>query len=150
MGSISRFLIGTKPVQLLLKFGLTHFLPFKNAYYNEDIANDELTREGYLKPIRDDPLFLKSFALFTQHYDASLSNSTSWNQLNHTLKILIIIGEQDKIVSNENIQKFYHLLKENRSSESITECSTILQCGHLPQEERADELIALIHQFLKV
>jgi pimeloyl-ACP methyl ester carboxylesterase len=150
MGSISRFLIGTKPVQLLLKFGLTHFLPFKNAYYNEDIANDELTREGYLKPIRDDPLFLKSFALFTQHYDASSSSSNPvWNQLKTTQKILIIIGEQDKIVGKENIQKFYHILKENRSSESITECSTISQCGHLPQEERSDELIALIDQFLK-
>jgi pimeloyl-ACP methyl ester carboxylesterase len=147
-GSISRFLIGTKPIQMLLKFGLTHFLPFKNAYYNQDIAKDVLTREGYLKPIRDDPLFLKTFVLFTQHYDASSSN-TAWNQLDNTQKILIIIGENDKIVPNENIQKFYQQLKENRPSGSITESSTISQCGHLPQEERVDELITLIHQFLK-
>jgi len=147
-GSISRLLIGTKPIQMLIKFGLTHFLPFKNAYYNEDIAKDELTREGYLKPIRDDPLFLKSFALFTQYYDASSSN-TLWNKLNNEQKILIIIGEQDKIVQKEDIQKFYNILKQNRQSESITECTIISQCGHLPQEERPDQLIMLIDQFLK-
>jgi len=148
-GSISRLLIGTKPIQWIIKFGLTHFLPFKNAYYNEDIAKDELTREGYLKPIRDDPLFLKSFVLFTQYYDASSSSNPLWNKLNNEQKILIIIGEQDKIVPKENIQKFYNILKENRSFESITECRTISQCGHLPQEERPDELIMLINQFLE-
>lgn len=65
VGSISRLLIGTRPVQLIMKFGLKHFIPFKNAYYNEDITKDEITREGYLKPIRDESLFIKSLALFT-------------------------------------------------------------------------------------
>jgi pimeloyl-ACP methyl ester carboxylesterase len=148
MGSISRLLIGTKPIQLLIKFGLTHFLPFKNAYYNEDIAKDELTREGYLKPIRDDPLFLKSFTLFTQYHDDSPSN-TQWDKLNNEQNILIIIGEQDKIVPKENTQEFYNTLKQNRPSGSITEYVTISHCGHLPQEERPDELITLISQFIK-
>jgi pimeloyl-ACP methyl ester carboxylesterase len=147
IGHITRSLIGTQPIQLLLKFGLMHLLPFKNAYYNEDTAKDEITREGYLKPIRDDPLFLKSFALFIQHYDASSSESL-WNKLDIKQKILIIIGEQDKIVPKENIQTFYNILKQTRQSESVTDCITISQCGHLPQEERPDELITLINQFI--
>jgi pimeloyl-ACP methyl ester carboxylesterase len=150
VGPISRLLIGTKPVQLIMKFGLKHFIPFKNAYYNEDIAKDEITREGYLKPIRDEPLFIKSLALFTQNYDAASSSSDPlWEKLDSKQKILIIIGEQDKIVSNENIEKFYKIIKENRPVESITECNIISQCGHLPQEERSNELIALIKQFLQ-
>lgn len=148
MGSISRRLIGSKPVQWLLKFGLTHFLPFKNAYHNENLAKDADIREGYLKPIRDDPLFLQSFVLFTQHYDAS-SSEPVWNQLNPEQKILIIIGEYDRIVARENIEKFYQLLKSNRSSSSITECGTIANCGHLPQEEQAEELVEMIGRFLK-
>ncbi|CAF3767195.1 unnamed protein product [Rotaria sordida] len=146
-GPISRLFLGIQPIQYLIKFGLTHFLPFKNAYYNEDIANDNITREGYLKPIRDDPLFIKSFVLFIQNYDA-LSSNTLWNKLDKKLKILIIIGEQDKIVPKENIQEFYNILKQNRSSESITECVIISQCGHLLQEEQADKLITLINQFI--
>ncbi|CAF0946757.1 unnamed protein product [Rotaria sordida] len=146
-GPISRLFLGIQPIQYLIKFGLTHFLPFKNAYYNEDIANDNITREGYLKPIRDDPLFIKSFVLFIQNYDASSSN-TLWNKLDKKLKILIIIGEQDKIVPKENIQEFYNILKQNRSSESITEYVIISQCGHLLQEEQADKLITLINQFI--
>ena len=148
MGSISQRLIGTKPVQWLLKFGLTHFLPFKNAYYNENLAKDALIREGYLKPIRDDPLFVQSFVLFTQHYDASSSSVPAWNQLDSEQNILIIIGEYDRIVARENIEKFYQILKSNRSSESRTECSTIANCGHLPQEEQAEELINIIERFL--
>ncbi|CAF0918345.1 unnamed protein product [Rotaria sordida] len=147
-GPISRLFLGIQPIQYLIKFGLTHFLPFKNAYYNEDIANDNITREGYLKPIRDDPLFIKSFVLFIQNYDASSSN-TLWNKLDKKLKILIIIGEQDKIVPKENIQEFYNILKQNRSSESITEYVIISQCGHLLQEEQADKLITLINQFIR-
>ncbi|CAF2964114.1 unnamed protein product [Rotaria sp. Silwood2] len=147
-GPISRLFLGTKPIQYLIKFGLTHFLPFKNAYYNGDIANDNITREGYLKPIRDDPLFIKSFVLFTQNYDASPSN-TLWNKLDNKLKILIIIGEQDKIVSKEDIQEFYNILKQNRPVESITEYVIISQCGHLAQEEQADKLITLINQFIR-
>ncbi|CAF1110633.1 unnamed protein product [Rotaria sordida] len=147
-GPISRLFLGIQPIQYLIKFGLTHFLPFKNAYYNEDIANDNITREGYLKPIRDDPLFIKSFVLFIQNYDA-LSSNTLWNKLDKKLKILIIIGEQDKIVPKENIQEFYNILKQNRSSESITECVIISQCGHLLQEEQADKLITLINQFIR-
>ncbi|CAF0952459.1 unnamed protein product [Rotaria sordida] len=146
-GPISRLFLGIQPIQYLIKFGLTHFLPFKNAYYNEDIANDNITREGYLKPIHDDPLFIKSFILFIQNYDASSSN-TLWNKLDKKLKILIIIGEQDKIVPKENIQEFYNILKQNRSSESITEYVIISQCGHLLQEEQADKLITLINQFI--
>ncbi|CAF3804705.1 unnamed protein product [Rotaria sordida] len=146
-GPISRLFLGIQPIQYLIKFGLTHFLPFKNAYYNEDIANDNITREGYLKPIRDDPLFIKSFVLFIQNYDASSSN-TLWNKLDKKLKILIIIGEQDKIVPKENIQEFYNILKQNRSSESITEYVIISQCGHLLQEEQADKLTTLINQFI--
>jgi len=57
--------------------------------------------------------------------------------------------EKDKIVEKENIQKFYNILKQNRQSESITECTIISQCSHLPREERSDELIMLIDQFLK-
>lgn len=147
MGSISRFLIGTKPVQHLMKFGLSHFLPFKNAYYNTDLAKDETTREGYLRPIRDDPLFLQSFALFTQHHDQP-SFETPWAELNSEQRILIIVGEQDKIVSKENTEEFRRLLKQHRPSASATEYATIPHCGHVPQEERADELVALISRFL--
>lgn len=150
MGSISRRLIGTKPIQWLLKFGLTHFLPFKNAYHNENLAKDENIREGYLKPIRDDPLFIPTLALFTQHYDASSSSATPfWNQLNSEQKILIIIGEYDRIVPRENIEKFYQNLKSNRSLDSITECSIIVNCGHLPQEEQAEELVTRIEYFIQ-
>lgn len=147
VGPIGRLILNARPIQHLLKFGLTHFLPFKNAYYNEDIAKDDATREGYLKPIRDDPLFLKSFVLFTQNYDAS-STTSQWNKLDNKLKILIISGEQDKIVSKENILEFYNILKQNRSAESRTEHSIISQCGHLPQEEQVDKLITLINEFI--
>ncbi|UJR08415.1 hypothetical protein I4U23_012685 [Adineta vaga] len=150
VGSISRFLLGTKPIQYLLKFGLEHYLPFKKAYYNEDLAKDETIREGYLKPIHDDPLFLQSFVLFTQYHDqTSSSTETQWTQLNNEQKILIIIGEQDKIVAKENTNEFYHMLKQCRNSESQIEYVTIPHCGHVPQEERADELIMRICQFLK-
>ena len=147
MGPISRFLVGTRPMQFLLKFGLTHFLPFKNGYYNTDIAKDEITREGYLKPIRDDPLFIQSFVLFMRHMVAP--SDTLWDKFNNKQKILIIIGEQDEIVEKENIQTFYNLIKQARQPECITDCVTISQCGHLPQEERSDELITLIEQFIK-
>jgi pimeloyl-ACP methyl ester carboxylesterase len=148
IGSIGRFLVGTQPIQLIIKFGLTHFLPFKNAYYNEDIAKDETTREGYLKPLRDDPLFFKSFALFIQHRDdvsSSDTDSTPKNKLNNEQNILIIMGEQDKVVPKENIQEFYNSIKQ----ECHAECVSISQCGHLPQEEQPDELITLISQFIK-
>lgn len=148
MGSISRRLIGTKPIQWLLKFGLTHFLPFKSAYHDENLAKDENIREGYLKPIRDDPLFVPALALFTQHNNAS-SSTPLWNQLNSQQKILIIIGEHDRIVPRENIEKFYQNLKSNRLSESITESSIIVNCGHLPQEEQAEELVQRIEYFIK-
>ncbi|CAF0857013.1 unnamed protein product [Adineta ricciae] len=143
-GPISRYLIGTKPVQALMKFGLTHFLPFKNAYYNTDLAKDETIREGYLKPIRDDPLFLQGLALFTQHHDQSASE-IKWTEVDRKQKVLIIVGEQDKIVSKENTQEFYRMLKQYQHTEYVN----ITHCGHLPQEERPDELIEIICQFLK-
>ncbi len=61
---------------------------------------------------------------------------------------MIIISKQDKIVPKENIKKFYNILKQDRHSESITECHIISQCDHLTQE-RPDELIVLkINQHL--
>lgn len=147
VGPIGRFFLNTRPIQHLLKFGLTHFLPFKNSYYNEDIAKDEVTREGYLKPIRDDPLFLKSFVLFTQNYNPS-STDTQLDKLDNKLRILIITGEQDKIVPQKITEEFYSMLKKHRSSDSITENVVISQCGHLPQEEQAEKLVTIINQFI--
>lgn len=141
-GAISRFLIGTKPIQLLMKFGLTHFLPFKNAYFNPDLAKDESIRQGYLQPIRDDPLFIPCLALFSQHYDVASTGSLS--QLSGEQKVLIVIGEQDKIVPREQTDELYQILHEQGS----TEQTIIPQCGHLPQEERPEELIRLMSEFI--
>ena len=146
--AFTRFLIGTRAVQSLMKFGLTRFLPFKGAYHNQELANDESIREGYLKPIRDDPLFVQSLALFTQHYDLSTTGAEPMKTLADGQKILIIIGEQDKIVPRVQMEEFHETLKRQRDSGRITNCVTIAQCGHLPQEERPEELVSLIGQFL--
>ncbi|CAF3498939.1 unnamed protein product [Rotaria socialis] len=89
------FVVRYNLINVQHSFGLTHFLSFKNSYFNENIARDDGTRESYLKPIRDDPLFLNSFVLFTQNYVTS-STINEWYKLSNKLKILIIIGEHDK------------------------------------------------------
>ena len=141
-GPISRFLIGTKPIQFLMKFGLTHFLLFKNTDFNPDFAKDESIRQGYLQPIRDHPLFIPYLPLFTQHYD--LGSMGSLQKLGRDQKVLIIIGEQVKIVPRQQSDELYQLLHEGGSTERVI----IPQCGHLPQEERVNELIRLISEFI--
>ena len=141
-GAISRFLIGTKPIQSLMKFGLTRFLPMKSAYYNPEFAKDESVRQGYLHPIRDDPLFVPCLALFTQHYDAASNGPLQ--KLVQEQKVLLVIGEEDKIVPREQTDELFEILQQQGSVERVI----IPQCGHLPQEERADDLVRLIGEFL--
>ncbi|CAF4197478.1 unnamed protein product [Rotaria magnacalcarata] len=71
VGPIGRLILKSTSIQYMLKFGLTHFLPFKNSYFNKDIARNDATRESYLKPIRDGRIFFKSLILLTQNYDPS-------------------------------------------------------------------------------
>jgi pimeloyl-ACP methyl ester carboxylesterase len=149
-GAFARFLIGTKTCQSLLKFGLTRFLPFRNAYYNQDLSADERTRQGYLKPIETDPLFVPCLALFMQYNHVPSVNDTvrSWAMLESDLSILFVIAEHDRIVQRHDIETVFRTCREQRSNSSRTDLVTIERCGHLPQEERPNEFIECIRQFI--
>ena len=147
-GPFGQFLLRTRPIQSLIRFVLNQFLPYKDAYFNSDLAKDPTISQGYLKPIQDDPLFIESFILFIENYDVSREEN-SWQKLVDSQRILIVIGENDKIVRRKQVEKFYSILKTQRSKENVvTELVTISQCGHLPQEERNEQFVDLICHFL--
>lgn len=147
-GPIARYLIGTRPMQWIFKRILMHFLPFKNAYYNVELVRDETIRQDYLKPLIDDPLFIPSLVLFTQNYDVS-SSPISLEEIRSNPKILIICGEEDRIVRRRETEEFYTKLRKIRGERNVTEIKTIGHCGHLPQEEQAEPFVDLICEFFE-
>ncbi|CAF1500357.1 unnamed protein product [Rotaria magnacalcarata] len=93
VGPIGRLILKSTSIQYMLKFGLTHFLPFKNSYFNKDIARNDATRESYLKPIRDGRIFFKSLILLTQNYDPSSragQNTRSTRTRNEKINLIVI------------------------------------------------------------
>ncbi|CAF0900538.1 unnamed protein product [Didymodactylos carnosus] len=149
MNPISKWLVGTFPVKLLLKFGLKHYLPFKNAYFDENYCKDETVKEGYLRPIQDDPLFFIGLDFFIEYNGPSETTSID-HFLQIPRKILFIMGENDKLVSKKDVKEFYQLiLNENKLDETILQYVSIQQCGHLPQEEKPTEVVGIISEFFE-
>ncbi|KAL9233852.1 hypothetical protein vseg_008793 [Gypsophila vaccaria] len=123
------------------KFGIA---AIKNAWHDATQVTDHIL-QGYTKPLRIknwDRAFVEFAA--TMLLDSQTKLKPPLQKRLHEIKcpVLIITGDNDRLVPSWN---------SVRLSQAIpgSEVEIISKCGHLPQEEKPDELISMVTKFLQ-
>ncbi|KAF6142995.1 hypothetical protein GIB67_000062 [Kingdonia uniflora] len=123
------------------KFGIAGV---RNAWYDGSQLTDH-TINGYIKPLRakgwDRALIEVIVAMVMD--SGSESKPPLTKRLNEiSCPVLIITGDNDRIVPSWNAK---------RLSQAIPGSSLeiIKNCGHLPHEERVEEFVSVVQQFLQ-
>lgn len=142
--ALSAFLRSSIAVMLVRmvidKFGIT---AIKNAWYDASLVTDSVL-EGYTRPLRTKG-WDRALVEFTAEMLAS-SVPESNPPLPERLKeiscpVLIVTGDSDRLVPSWNSERLSHAIPGSR-------LEVIKKCGHLPHEERPQEFVAIVGNFL--
>lgn len=112
----------------------------KNAWYDSARVNEHVLH-GYTKPLR------------TKNWDKALVEFVAAMLMDRTspplskrlheisCPVLIITGDSDRLVPSWNAVKLSQAIPGSH-------LEVIKHCGHLPQEEKADEFVSIVQKFL--
>ncbi|CAH1760780.1 7444_t:CDS:2 [Entrophospora sp. SA101] len=145
---ISCTILGTFPGRLFLKAALYKNLPMLTLYNDVNTISDW---ETVVKPCYRTPLTLPNFyeaASYIMRYFIPLEILPHKHILQR-LPILYITGENDKYTSFENHQQIFEDLRSNSPPNAILQFKGIAECGHLPQDEKPQEVLRLSIEFLR-
>lgn len=146
-GPIGRHILGTAPGRLLLKAALYQSLPLTNLYHDVNSIPDWETK---IKPSYQVPLtlpnFYESVSWFMKYFIPLeiLPNKKLLSQV----PILYIVGDDDKFLHVDNHKKIYDEIALVAPQNVRIEFKVIENCGHLPQEEKPQEVLNCIVDFL--
>lgn len=116
----------------------------RNAWYDSSLVTDHIL-DGYTKPLR------------TKNWDRALVEfvramlTASGPEINlpvekrlHEIScpVLIITGDSDRIVPAWNAERVHRAIPGSH-------LKVMNKCGHLPQEERPDEFVSIVEEFLQ-
>nr|GEX97299.1 putative hydrolase/acyltransferase [Tanacetum cinerariifolium] len=122
------------------KFGIAGI---KNAWYDASQVTDSIL-ETYTRPLRTKG-WDRALLEFTAEMVASSvpeSNPSLTERLNEiSCPVLIVTGDSDRLVPSWNSVRLSQAIPGSR-------LEIIKKCGHLPQEEKPHELVAIVDNFL--
>ncbi|KAJ9545747.1 hypothetical protein OSB04_025454 [Centaurea solstitialis] len=142
--ALSAFLRSSIAVMLVRmvidKFGIT---AIKNAWYDASLVTDSVL-ESYTRPLRTKG-WDRALVEFTAEMLAS-SVPESNPPLTERLKeiscpVLIVTGDSDRIVPSWNAKRLSEAIPGSR-------LEVLKKCGHLPHEEKPQEFVTIVDNFL--
>ncbi|KAG0463692.1 hypothetical protein HPP92_019761 [Vanilla planifolia] len=139
--AVLRSALGVILVRIIIdKFGI---LAVRNAWYDASQVSDHVI-QGYTKPLRakgwDRALLEYTIALLTDSTSKS-KPPISKRLAEITCPVLVVTGDTDRLVPPWNAKRLAQAIPGS-TFEVIT------KCGHLPQEERVEDFLAIIERFL--
>lgn len=142
VSSILRSSVGVMLVRMLInKFGIP---AIRASWYDSNQVSENVLR-GYTKP-----LTIKGWDRALVEYTVAVLTDTASNlkpPLAQRLKdiscpVLIITGDTDRLVPAWNSERLSWAIPGSR-------LEIIKNCGHLPQEEKAEEFVSVVDKFLR-
>ncbi|KAK9682727.1 hypothetical protein RND81_10G092200 [Saponaria officinalis] len=141
LAAILRSAIAVSLVRMIIdKFGIA---AIKNAWHDATQVTDHIL-QGYTKPLRIknwDKAFVEFTA--TMLLDSQTKLKPPLQKKLHEIKcpVLIVTGDNDRLVPSWNSVRLSRAIPGSQ-------VEIISKCGHLPQEEKPDELISIVTKFL--
>ncbi|XP_037433739.1 bifunctional epoxide hydrolase 2-like [Triticum dicoccoides] len=129
-------------VRLIMdKFGVTGV---RNAWYDPSKVTDHVI-QGYTKPLRS-----KGWETALLEYTISMITDSSPKSRVPVSKrlseiscpVLVVTGDTDRLVPASNAERLARAIPG-------AAFEVIKNCGHLPQEERAEEFLSVVERFLQ-
>lgn len=123
------------------KFGIA---AVKNAWYDVNQVTDHILH-GYTKPLRtkdwDRALVEYTVAMLTDP-QAKLKPPLKNRLQNIACPVLIITGDGDRLVPSWNSERLSRVIPGSQ-------LEVIKNCGHLPHEEKPEEFVSIVANFLQ-
>ncbi|KHN02131.1 2-hydroxy-6-oxononadienedioate/2-hydroxy-6- oxononatrienedioate hydrolase [Glycine soja] len=123
------------------KFGTT---AVRNAWYDpKQVAEHVLS--GYIKPLRIknwDRALVEYTAAMLLDEESKTKPSLSKRLHEISCPVLIVTGDTDRIVPSWNAERLSRVIPG-------ASFEVIKQCGHLPHEEKVEEFISIVENFLR-
>ncbi|WCJ31377.1 alpha/beta-Hydrolases superfamily protein [Euphorbia peplus] len=142
LSAVLRSTFGAMLIRMVIdKFGIA---AVRNAWHDSSQVTEHVL-DGYTKPLRVKG-WDKALAEFTSatlaSFDSEPKPSLSKRLHEITCPVLIITGDNDRIVPSWNAK---------RLSEAIPgSCLEVIKhCGHLPHEEKVEEFVSVVENFLQ-
>lgn len=136
-----RSAVGVMLVRMIIdKFGIA---AVKNAWYDAKQITDHIL-QGYTKPLRikdwDRALVEYTVAMLT-NTQAKLKPPLEKRLQEIACPVLIVTGDSDRLVPAWNSERLSRAIPGSQ-------LEIIKNCGHLPQEEKPEEFVSVVAQFL--
>uniref|UniRef100_A0A7N0UEU3 AB hydrolase-1 domain-containing protein n=2 Tax=Kalanchoe fedtschenkoi TaxID=63787 RepID=A0A7N0UEU3_KALFE len=142
LSAILRSAIGVIMIRILIdRFGIA---VVKTGWYDPKQVSDHII-EGYTKPLKTknwDRALLEFTASLLTDPGSEMELPLGKRLCQISCPVLIITGDTDRIVPAWNAKRLQQAIPGSY-------LELIKNCGHLPQEERVEEFIAVIDRFLK-
>ncbi|XP_015945021.1 uncharacterized protein LOC107470145 isoform X1 [Arachis duranensis] len=123
------------------KFGTS---AVRNAWYDPKQVSDDVL-SGYTKPLRIkdwDKALVEFTAAMLLDEESKTKPSLSQRLNDISCPVLIVTGDTDRLVPSWNAERLSHVIPG-------ASFAIIKQCGHLPHEEKVEEFISIVENFLK-
>lgn len=134
--------VGVMLVRMIIdKFGIA---AVKNAWYDAKQVTDHIL-QGYTKPLRikdwDRALVEYTVAMLTDT-QVKLKPPLGKRLQEIACPVLIVTGDSDRLVPAWNSERLSRAIPGSQ-------LEIIKNCGHLPQEEKPEEFVSIVVQFLR-
>ncbi|KAJ1387506.1 Alpha/Beta hydrolase fold [Sesbania bispinosa] len=123
------------------RFGTT---AVKNAWYDPNQVSEHVL-SGYTKPLRTkdwDRALVEFTAAMLLDEESKTKPSLSKRLHEISCPVLIITGDSDRLVPPWNAERLSRVIPG-------ASLEVIKQCGHLPHEEKVEEFISIVENFLR-
>lgn len=142
LSTILRSAIGVIMIRILIdRFGIA---AVRTGWYDPKNVSHQII-EGYTKPLKTknwDKALLEFTASILTDPGSQMEPPLGKRLHQISCPVLIITGDTDRIVPAWNAKRLQKAIPGSY-------LEIIKNCGHLPQEERVDEFIAVVDRFLK-
>lgn len=150
LNSLYRKLLSTillsSPAIMLVRMAIDKFgtAAVRNAWYDPKQVSEHVL-SGYTQPLRvkDWDRALVEFTAATLLDEESNTKPALSKRLNEiSCPVLIVTGDSDRIVPSWNAERLSRVIPG-------ASLEVIKQCGHLPHEEKVEEFISIVENFLR-
>ncbi|KAL1533047.1 hypothetical protein AAHA92_32987 [Salvia divinorum] len=139
LSAILRSAFGVTLIRMIIDISGTQAV--RSAWYDSKQVSDDVL-QGYTKPLRvkgwDRALVEYTVALLTD----SLSKSNDKRLSEISCPVLIVTGDTDRLVPSWNSERLSRAIPGSAFE-------LIKNCGHLPQEEKAEEFLSIVDKFVQ-
>ncbi|KAK6155986.1 hypothetical protein DH2020_010234 [Rehmannia glutinosa] len=142
LSAILRSTLGVMVIRMIInKFGIP---AVRSAWYDSNQVSDHVV-QGYTKPLKvkgwDKALVEFTVAMLTDSA-SELKPPVAKKLSEISCPVLIVTGDTDRLVPSWNSEKLSRAIPGSHFE-------LIKNCGHLPQEEKADEFVSIVDKFLQ-